>query len=113
MSATAADLLGPSNRAAHLRRVPALVVGALRIVWGAARHHLTAMIALQLALAVGISVQLLISRSILEALVSVSHGAPVSATYLPFALLAVLTMVLGAVTAAAAYEQKLLAELPA
>jgi ATP-binding cassette, subfamily B, bacterial len=108
---TVLDLQPPSDRAAHLRRVPHLVVEALRVVWRSGRGHLVALIVLQVAAAVGIGAQLLISREILRGLVAVSHGAPVSKVYLWFGLLAGTTAALSALSAFATHEQKLLAEL--
>ena len=111
--ATIAELQAPQNRAEQLRRVPMLVGGALRVVWTAARWNLAGSVALQAAAAAAIGAQLLISRAILRSLIAVSHGAPVSRAYLPFALLACLTAALGAINALLAHQQKLLAELTA
>jgi len=107
------DLQPPGNRAAHLWRVPSLVVEALRIVWRAGRRHLCTTAALQVVAAAGVAVQLLLSKQILSGLVDVSNGASVSSVYVWFALLAGLTAALGMVGAYLAHEQKLLAELTA
>jgi len=110
---TVLDLQPPSNRAEHVRRVPRLVLDALRLVREAARGQLYAMGALQLAAAAGIGVQLLIARRILQGLVAVTHGQPVSRVYLWFGLLAAATAALSFLNAFLAYEQRLLSELTA
>jgi len=110
---TVLDLQPPSNRAAQFRQVPQLVLGALRLVWQAARGNLLVTCFLQLASAVCIGLQLLIARRILEGLVAVSHGQPVSSVYLWFGLLAAITAALSALAAFLSYEQRLLSELTA
>jgi ATP-binding cassette, subfamily B, bacterial len=110
---TVLDLQPPSNRAAEVRRVPRLGLGALRLVWQAARGHLLVTCFLQLLAAAGVGVQLLIARRILEGLVAVSHGKPVSTVYLWFGLLAATTALLSSLAALLNYEQRLLSELTA
>jgi len=110
---TVLDLQSPSNRAAQVRQVPRLGLGALSLVWQAARGHLLLTGFLQFAAAVGIGLQLLITRQILEGLVDVSHGQPVSSVYLWFGLLAAITAVLSSLGAFLNYEQRLLSELTA
>jgi ATP-binding cassette subfamily B protein len=108
---TVLDLQAPADRVAHLRRVPRFTLEALRIVWRAGRGHLALTGALQLALGLGVGVQLLVAREILQGLVDVSHGASVSKVYVWFALFALTSAVLSGMSAVLSYEQKLLAEL--
>ena len=110
---TVLNLQPPSDRAAQVRRVPQLGFEGLRLVWDAGRGHLIATGLLQLAAAAAVGLQLLIARRILQGLVDVSHGQPVSRLYLWFGLLALTTAALSSVGAFLAYEQKLLAELTA
>ena len=108
---TVFDYRSPPDRMAQLRRVPALTWTALRVVWSADRWHLTATILLQVISAVGVAVQLLITRELLTALVEVGNGGSVSALYPWLGALAVVTAVLGVVAAFVSYEQRLLVEL--
>jgi ATP-binding cassette subfamily B protein len=95
----------------QIRRVPGLTWLALRLVWAADRKHLSATILLQVVAAAAIAVQLLVTRRLLEALVGLGNGGSVSALYPWLAALALITAVMGVVTALTNYEQKLLVEL--
>jgi ATP-binding cassette subfamily B protein len=105
------ELTRSVDRRAQLSRTPRLVAEALQIVWGGSRLHLLALTALQLIVGVGVAVQLLIARRIMEELLDVSSGGPVSSLYGPFGLLVVVTATLGLVGALAVHEQHLLVEL--
>jgi ATP-binding cassette, subfamily B, bacterial len=110
-SATVYDLTPPMDRMAELRRVPRLAWDALRLVGRAGRTQLVATFALQVTAAVAIAGQLLISRELVNALIGVGGGAPVSDLYPWLAAVAGFTMLIGIVSALTTYEQKLLVEL--
>ena len=109
--ATVFDLQPPANRTAQLRRVPRLTWRALRLVWEAGPAHLVATVVLQVAAAVIIAIQLLVSRELLSATVNIGDGGTVSSLYPWLAALAVCGASLGVVAALTTYEQKLLVEL--
>ncbi|MDX6408862.1 MAG: ATP-binding cassette, subfamily bacterial [Gaiellaceae bacterium] len=110
---TAFDLARPVDRRGQMRRTPRLVVEALKIAWRASPRHLSATVALQLTSGVGVAVQLLIARRIMQGLVTVTQGGPVSSLYTPFGLLVGTTAVLGVIGAFSAHHQALLAEMVA
>ncbi len=108
---TVFDYRPPDNRVSQIRRVPGLTWLALRLVWGADRRHLSATVLLQVVAAGAIALQLLVTRRLLEALVGLGNGGSVSALYPWLGALALITAVMGVVTAFTTYEQKLLVEL--
>jgi ATP-binding cassette, subfamily B, bacterial len=101
----------PTNRMGQVRRIPALTLVALRLVWAADRRHLVATIALQAIAAGALAVQLLITKELLTTLSRVGSGAPLHDLYPWLAALALFTAALGVVAALTTYEQKLLVEL--
>ncbi len=108
---TVFDLRPPANRLTELRRVPSLTWVALRLVWQADRKHLLATIALQVAAAAAVAVQLLITRRLLAVLVELGHGGTIHALYPWLAALAVFGAALSVLAALTAFEQRLLVEL--
>ena len=108
---TVFDLRPPANRLTELRRVPSLTWVALRLVWQADRKHLLATIALQVAAAAAVAVQLLITRRLLAVLVELGHGGTIRALYPWLAALAVFGAALSVLAALTAFEQRLLVEL--
>src|SRR6476659_7627533 len=107
------ELAPQADRRGQLRRTPRLVLEAWRMAWHSSRRHLSATVALQVAAGVGIAVQLLVARRIMEGLVAVSQGESVSTLYLPFGLLVALTAGLGVAAALSAHQQTLLSEMVA
>ena len=101
----------PTDRMGQVRRIPALTLVALRLVWAADRRHLVATIALQTIAAGALAVQLLITKELLTTLSRVGNGAPLHDLYPWLAALALFTAALGVVAALTTYEQKLLVEL--
>lgn len=101
----------PVNRRGQLRRTPSLTIQALRMVWQASPRHFLAATALQIAAAAGVALQLLVARRILQELVAISDGAPVSGLYGPFAALVGVIAAVGVVSALATHQQRLLVEL--
>ena len=110
-SVTLFELSRPVNRRSQLRRTPGLALDALRMVWAASPRHLMISTGLQLVAGVGIAVQLLVARQIMEELLAVSQGASASSLYAPFGLFVAVMAILGLVNAFAAHEQRLLVEL--
>jgi ATP-binding cassette subfamily B protein len=108
---TVFDYRPPDDRLMQIRRIPSLTWLALRLVWQADRKHLTATVLLQVVSAVAIAVQLLVTRQLLNSLVELGNGGSVSALYPWLGALALITALLGVVSALTAYEQKLLVEL--
>lgn len=107
------DLAPPANRRGQVRRTPRLVLEALKIAWKASPRHLSATVALQIVGGVGVAVQLLIARRIMQGLVAVTQGGAVSSLYLPFALLVGTTAALGLIGAFSGHHQALLGEMVA
>jgi ATP-binding cassette subfamily B protein len=107
------DLAPVAERRGQLRRTPRLVSDAVRIAFKASPRHLLATVALQLASGLGVVVQLLVARRIMQGLVAVTQGGAVSSLYLPFALLVAVVAALGVVNAVSAHQQALLGEMVA
>jgi ATP-binding cassette subfamily B protein len=108
---TVDDLFRPANRRRQLRRTPRLTRDALRLVREASPRHLLGLFVLQLLAGAGVAAQLLIARRILQELVAVSQGADAGALWAPVALFTVVSVLLAALTALIAYQQRLLVEL--
>jgi ATP-binding cassette, subfamily B, bacterial len=108
---TLLDYRSPTDRLGQLRRIPALTLVALRLVWAADRRHLVATIVLQAISAGAIAVQLLITKELLITLGRIGNGAPLHDLYPWLAALALFTAALGVVAALITYEQKLVVEL--
>jgi ATP-binding cassette subfamily B protein len=107
------DFAPVKDRRRQLRRTPALALQALRMVWRASARHFLAATILQVGIAAGLALQLLVARRILQELVAVSDGAPVSGLYGPFATLVAVMAGAGVVAALATHQQRLLVELVA
>ena len=91
-------------------RLPGLVVQAFRLVWHGARRELLACIVVQVLSGVGLTVQLLLGRNVLDAVVDDQPQR--FADVLPDLLgLAVVTALLGFATALVRERQQILAEL--
>jgi ATP-binding cassette subfamily B protein len=112
-SLTAFELARPVDRRVQLRRAPRLALDALHIAWRSSPRHLLFTLGFQIAGAVGVAIQLLVARRIMEELVAVSQGGAVSGLYLPFALLVATTGALGVIGAVGGYQQALLGEMVA
>jgi len=81
------------------------------MVWAASSRNFLASTALQVALAGGVALQLLVARRILQELIAVSDGAAVTGLYGPFAMLVGVIAGLGIAGALATHQQRLLVEL--
>ena len=81
------------------------------MVWQASPRHFVFVTTLQLIAGFGVAAQLLVARRIMQELLAVSQGGPVSSLYAPFGLLIGVTATLGVLTALAAHGQRLLVEL--
>lgn len=104
--------LPPTNRASRWRSVPALTLGAVRLVLRAGGRPFILTSALQVVAALAIGLQLLVGRDLLQALVAVTQHQRDSSSLLPgFLALVAATAALGAVNALLAQQQYLLTEL--
>jgi ATP-binding cassette subfamily B protein len=105
------EALAPPRRR-RLRELPGLILGALALVWRAARHELLITSGLQLVSSVGLGAQLLVSRSLLEHILAgqqQGYGAAVP----DIAILAAIIGIVGVSTAARSEIQRTLGELVA
>jgi len=106
------DLKGPADRMSEMRRVPFLVLEALRLVGRAGARSLVLVTALQLVSAVLIAAQLLVGRHVLQQLMALGPGGGSAESLVPgLALLVGATVLLGAVEALATHQQRYLAEI--
>lgn len=107
-----ADEFNPSSdRTAGLRRVPALTVNALRMLWQASRSQVIAAFVLQALVAAATAGQLLMVRYALNQFLILSHGGS-AAGLLPVILgLVATTAVVGTITELTVQQQHLLTEL--
>lgn len=108
---TVDDLVRSADRRGQLGRTPLLAVEALRLVWAASRRQLLTLFAVQLLTGAGVAVQLLITRRIMQELVSVSQGGAASDLYLPLAAFTALNVVLVSLSALSSHQSRLLVEL--
>ncbi len=81
------------------------------MVWRASPRHYVTTTLLQVGSGVGVVVQLLVARRILQDLLGVSEGEAVSSLYTSFGLLVGVIVTLGCLGALAAHRQRLLIEL--
>jgi ATP-binding cassette subfamily B protein len=111
--ATVYDLVAPtSNRRSQLRRIPALTRSAVGLVWEASRRHLITTVVLQVVSGAVIGAQLLVARRLLTELITISENdGSISSVAPEFVLLIVLMVVIGAIAALTAHQQRLLTEL--
>ena len=99
------------DRQSAMRRLPAITKSALALVWKSARGNAVAAVLLQLVAGAGIAVQLLVGRKVLEELVA-GRGEDNIAGLLPyFGALVGITVLVGALMALAAHQQRLVTEL--
>jgi ATP-binding cassette subfamily B protein len=109
---TVYDIVGPTNRRSQVRRIPSLTRSAVRLVWESSRRHLITTVGLQLVSGAVIGAQLLVARRLLGELIAISDtGGSISSVAPEFVLLIVLMLVIGAVTALTAHQQRFLTEL--
>ena len=102
----------PANRRSQLRRIPSLTRSAVGLVWESSRRHLITTVALQLVSGVVIGAQLLVARRLLSELIAISeNGGSISGVVPEFILLIACLLVIGAVMALTAHQQRLLTEL--
>jgi ATP-binding cassette subfamily B protein len=110
--ATVYDIVAPTNRRGQLRGVPELTRGAVGLVWEASRRHLITTVVLQVVSGAVIGAQLLVVRRLLTELIAISDtNGSLSQVAPEFVLLIVLMVVIGAIAALTAHQQRLLTEL--
>lgn len=104
-------LRSPSDKRS-LRRLPALVVRSLRLVWQAARRELLLATALQLVAGVGVALQLLVGREVLGSILAADRvGQGFGAVAPGLVALAVINAVATFAAAAVLERQRILGEL--
>ncbi|MGH9106037.1 MAG: ABC transporter ATP-binding protein, partial [Acidimicrobiales bacterium] len=104
------DILAPIGKRSA-RQLPRLVLGAIKLVWAAARLELVLATALQVMASVGLAAQVLIARKFLSAFLNVNHGANVTSV-LPALLALAGSIALIAIANTGASElQRILGEL--
>jgi ATP-binding cassette, subfamily B, bacterial len=110
--ATVYDIVTPINRRGQLRRIPQLTHSAVGLVWEASRRHLITTVLLQVVSGAVIGAQLLVARRLLTELITISESdGSISGVAPEFVLLIVLMVVIGAIAALTAHQQRLLTEL--
>jgi ATP-binding cassette subfamily B protein len=107
-----AELFLPT-RQRGLRRLPGLLRGALLLVWRAAPRELAASAALQLAAAIGLAGQVLVARELLNRILALDAGSPVSGVVPWLLALAGLGALVAFANMARTEQQRLLSELVA
>jgi ATP-binding cassette subfamily B protein len=96
------------------REIPRLVAAALAITWRAGRRELITMAALELLSGIGVAVEVLVGRRVLEAVLTAQHTTTGLAGVWPSAVaLSVITAVLGVAGTVLREQQRLLSELTA
>ena len=105
------EALAPPRRR-RLRDLPSLTLGAVALVWRAARRELLITSGLQLVSSVGLGAQLLVSRSLLSHILA-GHQRGYGAAVPDIAILAVIIGVIGISNAARSEVQRTLGELVA
>jgi ATP-binding cassette subfamily B protein len=96
------------------REIPRLVAAALAITWRAGRRELITMAALELLSGIGVAVEVLVGRRVLEAVLTAQHTTTGLAGVWPSAVaLGVITAVLGVAGTVLREQQRLLSELTA
>jgi ATP-binding cassette, subfamily B, bacterial len=105
------EALAPSRRR-RVRDLPSLTLGAVGLVWRAARHELLITAGLQLVSSVGLGAQLLVSRSLLSHILA-GHQRGYGAAVPDIAILAVIIAIIGISNAARSEVQRTLGELVA
>ncbi|HYO45508.1 MAG TPA: ABC transporter ATP-binding protein [Gemmatimonadota bacterium] len=104
------DLKATSDRGSQIRRTPSLAWEALRLAWRAGPRPLVLVTALQFVSAGLIALQLLVGRHVLDHLMA--PGSQAVGSLVPgLALLVGASVLLGAVVALAAHQQRFLTEL--
>lgn len=94
------------------RRIPSMMVEALRLAWSAGSRPLVIVIALQVVSAALIAVQLLVGRQVLQGLMAATGQASLGESLAPaIALLVGAAVLLGVIEALAAHQQRYLTEL--
>ncbi|MBW3660297.1 MAG: ABC transporter ATP-binding protein/permease [Gemmatimonadetes bacterium] len=111
---TVFDLKGSDDRLGQLRRIPELTLEALRLVWRASARHFAMVTLLQFGAAAAVAVQLLVGREVLQELMAVGRGAIDAEALIPgLALLVGVTILMGAIGAFVAHQQRFLTEMVA
>lgn len=96
------------------REIPRLVAAALAITWRAGRRELITIAFLEVLSGVGVGVEVLVGRRVLEAVLTAQHTAAGLAGVWPSAVvLGVITAVLGAAGTVLREQQRMLSELTA
>lgn len=104
------DLKGTGDRGSQIRRIPSLVWEALRLAWRAGPRHLVLVTVLQFVSAGLIALQLLVGRHVLNQLMGPGSQA-VDSLVPGLGMLVGATVLLGAVVALAAHQQRFLTEM--
>ena len=105
------DALAPPQRR-RLRALPGLIAGAVALVWRAARRELLVTSGLQFVSSVGLGAQLLVTRSLLEHILSGDEKGYAAAVP-DIVILAVIIAIIGISNAARSEVQRTLGELVA
>lgn len=105
--------LNATGEGRSVREIPRLVAAGLGITWRAGRRELVTMAALELLSGVGVAAEVVVGRRALEAiLLATRHtSASLGSVWPSFALLAVITAVMGLAGSVLREQQRLLTEL--
>jgi ATP-binding cassette subfamily B protein len=106
------ELLAPVNQRST-RQLPKLVLGAVKLVWEAARRELIMATGLQVLASVGLAVQVLVGRALLSTFLRVGHGASGTSVIGPLIALAVATAVIALSNTGSTELQRILGEIVA
>ena len=94
------------------RRIPSMLMEALRLAWSAGPRPLVLVIALQFVSAALIAVQLLVGQQVLQRLMAAAGRTSIGESLVPaIALLVGAAVLLGIIEALAAHQQRYLSEL--
>ncbi len=102
--------LNASGQDRPVREIPRLVAAGLGITWRAGRRELTTMAVLELLSGVGVAAEVVVGRRALEAVLLATRHASASlgSVWPSFALLAVITAVMGLAGSVLRERQRLL-----
>ncbi|HSR86011.1 MAG TPA: ABC transporter ATP-binding protein [Streptosporangiaceae bacterium] len=104
--------LNASGDGRSSREIPRLVGAGLAITWCAGRRELITMTALEVLSGIGVAAELVVGRRVLGAILAAQHtSAGLASVWPSFALLAVITAVLGIAGVVLREQQRMLSEL--
>ncbi|HEY6296354.1 MAG TPA: hypothetical protein VIX15_11870, partial [Streptosporangiaceae bacterium] len=94
------------------REMPRLVTAGLAITWRAGRRELITLAALELLSGIGVAVEVVVGRHVLEAILLTQHtGAGLGSVWPSAALLGLITTVLGVAGVVVREQERMLSEL--